>query len=79
MYFVYALKSLERNYIYVDLTDNIEKKSQGTSNWKKQNNKTLQQSLNQNALFRSQRSQGCDGANLPTGQAGPFLGTKKTS
>ena len=26
MYFVYALKSLERNYVYVGLTDNIERR-----------------------------------------------------
>ena len=26
MYFVYALKSLSRNYIYVGLTDNVERR-----------------------------------------------------
>jgi putative endonuclease len=26
MYFVYALKSIERNYIYVGLTDNLERR-----------------------------------------------------
>ena len=26
MYFVYVLKSLERNYIYVGLTDNLERR-----------------------------------------------------